>query len=800
MEAKTLYPGRRGAGGVGIALIALFLAPLTGCAGCGGEGAPCQTHRDCAGASLCIDGRCGPPDQSGQCENGAWTGPAGDLDGDGIENDAECAGGTDPTRSDTDGDGLADGEEAGYGADPTRADTDGDGLDDGEEVAGGTDPATADTDGDGLDDGTERANGLDPTNPDTDGDGLDDGAEAQVGTAPLDPDSDGDGILDGDEVSLGYDPTDPNDPPADGKCDVLAACARDSLKPVKWQERQEGDYRVALEAGATYAPLAFAGAAPGERTFGAAFDYPADAVAGLVLSIDEPVAGGDPSAQFAALVARVQGARGPWTFAEAIAGRSVTSWDGYPAMVSARIRLTAAGSHASAVRDALVAALSGHAPGDLSGLPGSRIGPGDEFVFGLEILVRRSAAGDAKRVVVIGGVAPKAAYDDDASLARIRISDLSNGTALGQFGDGDDARCDRFDVESDPRADFVWMSDISGSTDDERGPIKQNATQIFSALDNLGVDFRMSVILHPNNSRDGSGNAGRLENPGFTRDAGTFARWWDIDGGNGREYGLTAIDDVVGPGGTALPRTTTEQPRKLREGVKLVVVYVSDEHAEEVERACPGVQDRDKNYVPDAAGQQCIDDVVAPFIDHLRAQDAIAFGIIAPAPGGCENPNNGTSSQEAGWGYKEVIEATGGSYGSVCASDPGQTLDDIVNAVAGAASSFQLSGDPISATIKVVVTPAAATCDPQNPAAGRREVPRSRRDGFDYDPVNKTVFFIGPSRPEVGDRVTVSYREWEDRSTDPYPDDPGGCADQCGGCDPGFICDVSSCQCVPDFG
>jgi len=357
-------------------------------------------------------------------------------------------------------------------------------------------------------------------------------------------------------------------------------------------------------------------------------------------------------------------------------------------------------------------------------------------------------------------------------------------------------------VTGDPRADFVWMSDISGSTDDERGPIRDSAGAVFGRLAELDIDFRMGVVKHTSNRVTNRTPAGQLLGGGFTRTQATFEGWWsDTASNDGAEWGLTAIDDVVGPGGTALPRSATEQATKLREGVKLVVVYVSDEHPQEVENACSSVvkdacnQPSDADYPcrDDLAGNACIAGVIAPFVQNLQAQDAIAFGIIAPTPNGC------TTSYEVGWGYAETIAALGGSYGSVCASDPGQTLDDIVTAVAGAASSFALEGTPIAMTLKVVVTEGAPVCDPANPAQGRRAVQRSQVDGFDYDPVNNTIFFVGTSRPSMGDTVTVSYREWKDQTLDPNPDpeEPPTC--DCGGCEDGFVCaplPESGCACV----
>ena len=74
----------------------------------------------------------------------------GDLDNDGLNDDAERLIGANPTVADTDADGLTDGEEAAGGTDPANPDTDGEGLSDSEELDLGTDPTNADTDGDGL--------------------------------------------------------------------------------------------------------------------------------------------------------------------------------------------------------------------------------------------------------------------------------------------------------------------------------------------------------------------------------------------------------------------------------------------------------------------------------------------------------------------------------------------------------------------------------------------------------------------------------------------------------------------------
>ena len=103
-----------------------------------------------------------------------------------------------------------------------------------------------------------------------------------------------------------------------------------------------------------------------------------------------------------------------------------------------------------------------------------------------------------------------------------------------------------------------------------------------------------------------------------------------------------------------------------------------------------------------------------------------------------------------------MVNATGGAFYSPCVDNPGAALQAIVDAVSGAASQFQLTGSPISSTIKVGVvrigTGGNGTTD---------VVPRDKDDGFDYDPASNSIFFRGATfRPNQDDLVVISYRLW----------------------------------------
>ncbi|MDB4408783.1 sulfatase-like hydrolase/transferase [Akkermansiaceae bacterium] len=128
--------------------------------------------------------------------------------------------------ADGDNDGLADVWEILNFGDLDEIGTgnlDGDGVNNEAEETAGTDPNERDSDDDGLDDDVEIAGPTDPLDPDSDDDNLLDGAESDtgvfvsnknIGTDPMLADSDGDGVNDDVEINLGTDPFDATHIPA----------------------------------------------------------------------------------------------------------------------------------------------------------------------------------------------------------------------------------------------------------------------------------------------------------------------------------------------------------------------------------------------------------------------------------------------------------------------------------------------------------------------------------------------------------------------------------------------------------
>ncbi len=575
---------------------------------------------------------------------------------------------------------------------------------------------------------------------------------------------------------------------------------------MQFQNGPAGDWEVALETSYTYTPATAAGG-----DFAATFGDNALGINGFVMNLAPPVAGTNATTQAQAIIARLT-AGAATLGASAVSlinnGRQIVSSDGFGTVVDIRAQVTlTAATDPSTFRNRAMAVLSNRALNTFTGLPVAGGATSTVYILRFAALVRTGAA---TRIVTHGAVTSLTNFNNTASVHHDQVEDLSNGTALARAYATNSTGCDQFLVNQLPSADFLWMADVSGSTDNDRTNIAATSALVFDGLAANGVDFRMGVIPHSNNHvRLGAGNGGIMRS-GFTRDRTTFIN--DLNnttGTDGCEFGLTAIDDGIV---RALPRTApgVEVSTRLRATSQLVVFYISDEHAQELEQnICIGQgtagtgQNDGARTVPNAAQQAVIDGVVTPFINRITANAGIAFGQLTPL----QTPF--CADAEDGRGYFEAITRTGGTFYRTCDTSPGTVLTDMVNAVSGAASQFRLAETPISASLKVGLTRAGSNVT--------TIVPRSVVQGFSYDAAANTIFFRGTTyRPALNDRVTVSYRVYHQvvppvTCTPPLVlntitnqcDCPPTCG-VAGGCGAGQICDrnpaVCACDCEADCG
>jgi hypothetical protein len=706
-----------------------------------------------------------------------------DSDGDGLVNACECRLGTDPGKADTDGDGLPDGFEdadkncaisAGETL-ATRADTDNDGLSDGEEVRLGLNPLQADTDGDGISDKIESETCTDPLKVDSDGDGIPDGEEdlnqdGQLGLCvnrmydavcargeydPCVADTDGDGEPDGEEVNF-------------------LGCRDEFLNAIPTPQlitSAAGNYQLALTTQAAASPIT--GLTGGQ---GHAFNHVPGSFAGFVAALPRPGAAATPEQLRDEVLRRVKTSYSAAT--SATGGRRTTTHDGFQAVVNYKIKLGAPGVPTTA-RDLLISAITGQ-PGLSHSAAGTIPASMGDLILVVGI-VDRGAAG----YVVTATVASEALYNSATATTGYLMDDVVSSMGLAQASDSLVNDCVAYKVEDKPKVDFIWVVDGSGSMDEENRLVKQYAQNFAQVLTLSGLDWRLGVVSSNcegiGNDADipadvkalfpGSGLTGtcpslpiggqRKKNgqlcdkngANFTTDVAKFQACID------QMASQSITSEHTGTIGTAAiaraqPPSDTDNT-KVRPGAAVVVISVTDEFDDLIsgkmgwrDAGSSGAAPNDPTL--DASFDSArLDTEVQPFVDYYLRPDvnATVFGIFW-VPG---QPCN--TASEAAADIQRIVDKTGGTYGNICSGNLQNTLLEIAESAAGLASGLRVRGYPAPPSLGVRVGDVSSQ-QILTPL-------RSRQDGWDYDSVTNAVTFIGPTPPQVNDRVIITYKRWE---------------------------------------
>jgi hypothetical protein len=661
----------------------------------------------------------GPPDPGLPPDPGPFV----DTDKDGLDDAKEKALGTNPFAPDSDGDGLLDGAEVNqWGTDPLAWDMDGDTLSDGQEVSAGTDPKKADTDGDGADDASELAIGLDPKKPDSDGDGIQDGGE------PL-----------------------------------AVACGLPGLVMPKFLEMGTLGYRLALPKETVVDGVGLPDPAAGAW----ALQHTADGAEVAAFAVTFVPAGGTGGGVDGLSTAIMTALGTVCPVSVRSAGYKILGWDGvHELRVMAVMDVAcAAGFSPGKLRNAFLAAVVGQPLASIQGLP-TDFGAADKALVASWLVQLREQG----RIVVVGAAASRKRFDDTTDPTRLVIKDLVNGTALGNYLSLTAPGCDPFAGKT-AKADFVWSVDDSPSMNSDKKTVAATAPLFLQMLADSGVDYRLAVTTqtcsdldsaaqqaglhadavdlvltneitgkksHCTAAATGATVNGKLCNGKFFTGASEFQDCvlWDSNGSS-KEYtlsmGVLALD-------RSLPRQDGSAT-KLRPDATTVLVVMTDEHEQAFETELSWL----KNATPtDPVQVAQLAQVTDPYIAWLKKPDvqALTFGLIVM-------PDLGASEADAG--IYRVVSETGGTAGHLPSGNLEATLNEIIGAAIGYSSVFKLKQPPISMTVKVSLA---------HPKAAAKVVPRSRKDGFEFDPLSNGLVFHGSWVPKTGDEVGVSYQYW----------------------------------------
>jgi hypothetical protein len=820
---------------------------------------------------------------------------------------------THPGLTDTDEDGLQDGLELGITepvagtpctltpdasallkTNPVNPDTDGDGLKDGVEDANKngkaelteTHPLLKDTDCDGLVDGPnvgsvkgedQNANGTretsetDPLEADTDGDGIIDGVELGVTTNPdpatctgfipdadpstntgaTQPDTDGDGISDGaeDTNQNGRVDTGELDPKTgDATGPVGQVCTTANLRPVSFQSEDGADLKLALLRSFTEVTQIKVGS---EVKGLVGYDSTAK-VGFLIYRRAAPTGATDPLGDEEGIRPAIN-SKG--TLSNRTAQRFRT-WDGFEAVQASYDQANTANIDLKRRTDELVDAL----------VPGStgRLGPSAGGVTGAFRLQTLFVHRSNQSVVVLVAVTSLAGVtgDNRNQPAAFSARDLSDGSALAQFGEPTAVQCERFQVQS-AKVDFLFVVDDSGSMTTSQNALSNAAQAAVDALNASSLDWRMAMVTSSYHVA-GEPNTGKLRS--FTRNVNKVRAWLKqnsdcqasgvcdevpttpelatcpgqgstTEGANGGcwvDISGTGNEGVLGAARAAVDFLTpgtaagaVESPTQARADATLVVVLLGD-----ADDQTTGVNQTQENCgtggSKDTAGSSC--EPVQNFVNFFGNATSTAtptnetgrlitvHGIVCPSGSACgcsagttctitetsrefnPLPSGGVSRQR----HAAVVNATGGVLGSILDNTSIEASMDAIIADAIGNAGYKTIKSPIGASIKVAVSSV------RNPAAcNANDLPRSTVNGFDFDGSARTLSVFGACRPtDTSATAAVSYRYWYDAVKDPNgavpcEDDPNYSPtepDHCTG--PLLGCNDSGDQCVckPDCG
>lgn len=510
---------------------------------------------------------------------------------------------------------------------------------------------------------------------------------------------------------------------------------------------------------------------PGSREAALALEWVSGAgdVSGFVLS--QKATRGDARSQALEIVNRVLEAAGP---KKVFAGASLRhlgtlgkTHDGYPVISGTVVDLSKASEERlHGIRNSVFPLILG---GDLSryeGLPRASKASGRDFVLVLSTILRLQEG----RVVVTGGVVTLNDHESSLSQAATRAADMADSTMVARRGDKTSLSCETTALATPRAVDVIWVIDGSASMADVRTTrLHKGVVAMWAEAQALGLDFRMAV-LSMGRVKDGAKTLGMgLCNPEpYDTKPGRF--WSPPDELELfkkcvlKPAGNVSKDRVTGSFGllnlreamlTLLPRATKD-PRRLRTGAQVVVVFASDVEAGSVsDLFSAGVPP----YPFTSGVAAMVDDLLRPHVHLLLGKDNPANKPYLPAKAQAADlagslayalitdPQRGCSQRSRGTGYIEVAGALGGWTDHICHPPKGteHLLVSLVHDLARRVRPFSLGQSPISSTVTV------------------KTLLRARLDGFDVHHASNSLLFYEKSGSAgvLKGNLRVGYLSWD---------------------------------------
>ena len=293
------------------------------------------------------------------------------------------------------------------------------------------------------------------------------------------------------------------------------------------------------------------------------------------------------------------------------------------------------------------------------------------------------------------------------------------------------------------KIDILWVIDNSGSMETSQSNLAANFSRFIQKMQTLQFDFRMAVTttdaykgkFQNNDSLRRIKDGTSLHHSGIFVISNTTPDLQNVfvvnatQGitGSGDERAFASIEDVLSYNGNSDFR---------RSDAYLAIIILSDEDDFSAKTA---------TYINDNYSNPNIISVdhYKQFLDGYAGVNNYSVNAISILDEQCKTLlNSSWQGRKIGNRYKELVTLSGGAAVSLC-EDFGSNLQLISDKILELNSSFQISREPIIATIKIVVD--------------GKEVPQDSVNGWTYDSTTKIITFHGSSIPASGANINISF-------------------------------------------
>lgn len=263
---------------------------------------------------------------------------------------------------------------------------------------------------------------------------------------------------------------------------------------------------------------------------------------------------------------------------------------------------------------------------------------------------------------------------------------------------------EKWEVPYDPPSDIMFLVDQSCSMDDDQTNLANNFELFANELNNYTTDWQIIVV----NDDDGCTNSGILVPGG--------SNWKDRFKSAVKQGGGSYTESLLTPAAKATGLTNSGQCNAgfMRDGALLHVIAVSDEPEQ-------------SPYTSGYSWSSAVDTMIA---NKGSTSLVKVSAIVGDYPSGC-------GSADAGTGYYEAVNYTGGEFLSICASNWSGYMSSLAEASISQ-DTYELKATPVESTIFVSVNDV------------------ERAGGWSYDAASNAVV-ISSDVPEGGDTVKISY-------------------------------------------